>query len=225
MRAKRNLINMDNKNWDDDWHADAESLQELEAELPVLNILRNFADEMANAQWFSELGETLDPQTRALARLYIDGLGMPDADLAQLPDWDDVVDVAQTMDLNSEAWEVEEQLRAAVSEAALHLVTPEGLQVVLTYLSAALAVPLRNAAEEALSLSDENADTLLELMVGAGQQAAFGALLALAAGQADMDGDEPDIEEISRHPLFVKYRLFAIGRWPVSLTGRSFNLF
>jgi len=216
---------MTEETWDDDWHADAESLQALEAELPVLNILRNFADEMANAKWFSELGEGLDVETRALSQLYIDGLGIPDAELAILPDWDDVIDVAQTLDLNSEAWEAEEQLRAAVSEAALQLVTPEGLQVVLTYLSAALAVPIRDAAEEALSLSDENADTLLELMVGAGQQAAFGALLALAAGQAEFDGDAPNVEEISRHPLFVKYRLFAIGRWPVSLTGRSFNLF
>lgn len=211
----------------DPWEADAESLLALEAELPVLNLLRNFADEMAHAPWFANLGDNIDAEIAALSQLYADGLGIPDAALAQLPDWDDVVDVAQSLDLNSEAWEAEEQLRAGLVEQALQGLSPEGLQVLLTYLSARLAEPLRDAAEEALSLSDENADQLVELMVGAGQQTAYGALLAVAATQieAQLTEQEPDLEELSRHPLFVKYRLFAIGRWPVALTGRSFNLF
>ncbi len=212
---------------DDFTDTDAETLLALEAEIPILSLLRNFADEIVAGDWFSELGESLDAQTIALAELYVAGLGLPDARLAQIPDWDDALDAAETMDLNSEAWEAEEQLRAAVTEDALRAVTPEGLEVVLTYLSASLAPRARDAAEEALSLSDENADALLELMVGAAQQASFGALLAVAAAHADalLNDTDTDIEELSRHPLFVKYRLFAIGRWPVSITGRSFNLF
>lgn len=207
--------------------ADAETLLALEAEIPALRLLRNFADEIIAGDWFAELGEKLEAETLALADLYVSGLGMPDTRVAQLPDWDDVLDAAETMDMNSEAWEAEEQLRAAVTEQALSAMTPEGLEVILTYLAAGLAETARNAAEEALSLSDENADTLLELMVGAAQQAAFGALLAVAAAQADasLNDQDADIEELSLHPLFLKYRLFAIGRWPVSVTGRSFNLF
>jgi len=211
----------------DAWEADPENLRALEAEVPALAVLRQFAHETAHARWFASLGEPLDAETHELANLYLAGLGFPDADVAILPDWDDVVDVAQSLDLNSEAWEAEEQFRAALTEAALDLVSPEGLQVVLTYLAAQLAIPLRESAEEALSLSDENVDALVELLVGAGQQAAYGALLALAAAQAEaaQEGGEVDMVELACHPIFVKYRLFAIGRWPVSLTGRSFNLF
>lgn len=211
----------------DTWEADPENLRALEAEVPALALLRQFAQEAVQARWYSNIGEPLERDDHALAQLYLTELGFPDADVAILPDWDDAIDVAQTHDLNSEAWEAEEQLRAALSETALELISPEGLQLVLTYLAAQLAEPLREAAEEALSLSDENIEALVELLVGAGQQAAYGAVLALAAAQAEAarDGGEIDMVALSCHPIFVKYRLFAIGRWPVSLTGRSFNLF
>ncbi len=211
----------------DQWEADPENLRALEAEMPALAILRQFAQEMVEARWFSNIGEPMDADVVELCEDYVTGLGFPDAHLAILPDWDDAIDVAQSLDLNSEAWEAEEQLRAAVTETALELVSPEGLQIILTFLAAQLAEPLREAAEEALSLSDENIDALVELLVGAGQQAAYGALLALAAAQAEAvhEDAEIDMSELSVHPLFVKYRLFAMGRWPVSLTGRSFNVF
>jgi hypothetical protein len=209
------------------WNADPESLLALEAELPILNWLKSFINEIVRADWYMEVGENMNDELRNFCDVYLSELGFSDAELAIIPDWDDAIYAARSMDMNSEAWETEEQLRAGLTQDALQVVSPEGLQILLTHLAAELTEPIREAAEEALSLTDEPSDDIIELLIGAGQQAAYGAILALAAHQANasLAGEEMDIEALQTHPVFMKYRLFAMGRWPVSITGRSFNLF
>jgi hypothetical protein len=209
------------------WSADPESLLALEAELPILNWLKSFINEIVRADWYMEVGENMNDELRNFCDVYLSELGFSDAELAIIPDWDDAIYAARSMDMNSEAWETEEQLRAGLTQDALQVVSPEGLQILLTHLAAELTEPIREAAEEALSLTDEPSDDIIELLIGAGQQAAYGAILALAAHQANasLAGEEMDIEALQTHPVFMKYRLFAMGRWPVSITGRSFNLF
>jgi hypothetical protein len=209
------------------WNADPESLLALEAELPILNWLKSFINEIVRADWYMEVGENMNDELRNFCDVYLSELGFSDAELAIIPNWDDAIYAARSMDMNSEAWETEEQLRAGLTQDALQVVSPEGLQILLTHLAAELTEPIREAAEEALSLTDEPSDDIIELLIGAGQQAAYGAILALAAHQANasLAGEEMDIEALQTHPVFMKYRLFAMGRWPVSITGRSFNLF
>ena len=79
---------------EDAWQPDAESLNALEAEIPKLAILRNFADEACRQPWFTELGEPLGPSVKELARAYLDGLGYPEADAAPMMNWDDSHDAA-----------------------------------------------------------------------------------------------------------------------------------
>ena len=209
------------------WDADPESLMALEAEVPILNWLKSFISEIVRADWYMQVGENMHDDLRNFCEHYLSELGFPDADVAIIPDWDDAIYTARSMDMNSEAWEAEEQLRAGLTQDALQVVSAEGLQILLTHLAAELTEPLREAAEEALSLTDEPSDDIIELLIGAGQQAAYGAILALAAYQANasLAGEEMDIDALQTNPVFMKYRLFAMGRWPVSITGRSFNLF
>ena len=211
----------------DDWQASAESLLALEAEIPLLSAVREFTERAARARWFAELGEPIDPKTDNLARAYLDGLGFPDAEPLPVLNWDDALDASESGDLNSAAWEAEEQLRAALTDRVLEGVSEEGLGVMLAHLSAALAEPLAEMADEALMMADEPPDAIRDLAVGAAQQAAFGGALALAAAAleiADTD-DQQAGQEALEHPLMMRYRLFELGRWPLALSGRSLNLF
>ncbi|MAK10802.1 MAG: hypothetical protein CBC43_002765 [Rhizobiales bacterium TMED83] len=211
------------------WQPDAESLNALEAEIPTLAVLRSFADEACRQPWFTELGEPLAVSVKDMARAYLDGLGYPDAEAAPILNWDDALDAALTLDINSSGWEAEEQLRAALVDAALTQVSEEGLGVLLAHLTAQLSETLHELAEEALYMADELPDHVIDLAVGAGQQAAYGAALVLAAGGAqDPDASEANADatsEILSHPLMLKYRLFAAGRWPLTLTGQTLNIF
>ena len=211
----------------DDWQASAESLLALEAEIPLLSAVREFTERAVRARWFAELGEPIDPKTDNLARAYLDGLGFPDAEPLPVLNWDDALDASESGDLNSAAWEAEEQLRAALTDRVLEGVSEEGLGVMLAHLSAALAEPLAEMADEALMMADEPPDAIRDLAVGAAQQAAFGGALALAAAALEMaDTDDQQAgQEALEHPLMMRYRLFELGRWPLALSGRSLNLF
>ena len=211
----------------DEWQPDAENLMALESEIPVLSAVREFADRAVRANWFSQLGDPIDEKTAYLARSYLDMLGFPDADAIGVMSWDDALDASASLDLNTEAWEVEEQLRAGLMEEALAGVSEEGLGVMLAHLSAQLAEVLPELIDEALMMADELPDTIRDLAMGAAQQAAHGGALALvaAAVQASTLDDMEAGEEALNHPLMLRYRLFELGRWPLALTGRTLNLF
>lgn len=214
-------------NQEDEWQADDQALLALEAEIPLLSALREFTERAARAPWFSNLGEMIEGDADHLARAYLDMLGFPDAEPVPVLNWDDALDAAESGDLNSEAWEAEEQLRAALSDRVLQGISEEGLGVMLAHLQAALAEPVSEMVDEALMMADEPPDAIRDLAVGAAQQAAFGGALALAAAALDMaDYDDQQAgEEALNHPLMLRYRLFELGRWPLALSGRTLNLF
>ena len=209
------------------------ALEALEAELPALTVLRDFANRASQVSWFTELGEPLDNDCLDVVTLYLEGLGLPEASPAPLLDWRDAADAAQSMDINSEAWEIEEQFRAAATAEALTLISEEGLGIMLTHLASSLSEDVANCIEEALYMADEaSSEALTNLAAGAAQQAVHGAALSLAAYAAHVLKSDPHIEaieldndDIANHPLMLRFRLFEMGRWPVSLIGNSLNLF
>jgi hypothetical protein len=209
------------------WDDSAENLLALEAEIPVLSALRQFSEEAVRAPWFTELGEAFGDETQQIARAYLDALGYPQADAIAVLNWDDALDASASLDMNTEAWEAEEQLRAALLDQALLGVSEEGLGVMLSHLAAQLSDVLREMAEEAIYMADELPDHIIDLAVGAGQQAAHGAALVLAAAavEAAQNNDMEMGEEALHHPLMLKYRLFEYGHWPLALTGQTLNLF
>lgn len=188
-------------------------LEALEHELPVLALVRRFAETAARTSWFRTLGEPLDEETLAAARNYLDALGFPDAEIAQISDWTEAADAAASLDWDSEAWEVEEQLRAGLTSEALALLSEEALKVSLTTVALAVQDEARAAAEESAAIYDEADENLVNAAAGAALQAAHMAALVIASGT------EED------HPLALKYRLFELGRWPIGIAGRSLNLF
>lgn len=193
-------------------------LEDLERELPALSRMTRFAKGLDNIPWFANLGEPLSPGAKAIALQYTNGLGFPDADVAILVDWEDAADAAEHNDWNSPAWEAEELLRADLTDRALNLLSEEGFSIVTTLVSEKVAAHAKEAMEQAGFIWDVTDQGAKELAVGAAAQAAHLAGLVLVASQdPDFDAEE--------HPLAARFRLFEFGRWPVSITGSSFNLF
>ncbi len=205
---------------------DATALQKLEAEMPILALLRNFTDRVMRVNWFDQLGEPLSKRAIEDARLYLDGLGFPEADIAILPDWGDAATAAESLDTNSPAWEVEEQLRAALTQDALQVVSEAGLSVLLTHMAGTVNETAENCLEEALYYGDENVDVFGKLALGGVHQACHGGALVIAglAAGALINGTALENKDIETHPLMLRFRLFEAGHWPVSLIGQSFNI-
>lgn len=190
-----------------------DELEALEEEIPLLKGVRLFAEEAAAMPWFSRLGEPIERETAGLARDYLDGLGFPDVEVARIASWEDAADAATSLDFDTAQWDAEEQLRAGLADEALGLISEEGLSIALTHVSALLAERIGAAARQASLLAGIDDETLVMAAVGAGVQAAHGAALTLIVGSDD------------DHPFRRKFALFARGRWPIAVSGLSFNLF
>ncbi len=189
------------------------ALEQLLSEIPALINLKRFAMVVDRVSWFSTIGERMTPEIAGIARDYLDGLGFPDADLAAVTSFEEASDAAETLDWDSAAWEVEEQLRAGLVVDALALIDEEGLQVALAHITSTTSEGLQDAMENLAALWDVEDETLITAATGAVVQTVYNAALLLAAG-----GEET-------HPFALKYRLFELGRWPIGVHGRSLNLF
>ncbi|MBE8191495.1 MAG: hypothetical protein HAW64_04680 [Alphaproteobacteria bacterium] len=219
------------KEADFDSHAFDSELADLEAELPLLLAMRAFGEQAINAQWFENLGRPLDEETTQIGTHYLETLGFSDSTIAPLADWQEALDAASTGDINSPAWEAEEQARAALVVACCAYASEEGIGVVLTYLAAQLDEVLRAAATGALyDAGYDEEDISPDVVIGAAQQVVYQAALVyglhiIHTNKEDKDDDfDRDTYSLS-HPLYLKYQLFARGHWAVALIGRSFHIF
>ncbi len=193
--------------------ADFDALLE---EAPRLYRVRAFAEALKGEGYFARLGEPLDAGDRAAARAFLDGLGFPDVEPAPLGDWDDAAEAALSLDIDGDGWEAEEMARAALTVAALEVVTEEGVGVALALVSDVVGRTAKAAAEDAAALGDSADRHLHTAAVGGAVQAAHGAALALIAAETG--------EDAAAHPLFARHQLYIRGRWPVGLAGRSLNI-
>ena len=197
---------------------DDDELEDLERELPGLSVLSRFARSLDRVPWFANLGEPLTPGARAAAEAYTNGLGFPDADIAVLVDWDDAAAAAESLDWHSPAWEAEELQRADLTARALDNMSEEALRIGMALIGDKISEPAKEMMEQASAIWDVADDDMKNLAVGAAVQSAHGAALAL------LSASDPDFDAES-NPFAAKFQLFEFGRWPVSVAGRSFNLF
>ena len=195
------------------WQPDETELEAIIDELPTLLSVRAFAGRTDQISWFSQVGETPVREETEIAEAYLAALGFPDAAIAGVPDWDAAMDCAQSGDTNSSAWEAEEQLRAGLHAELLAEISPEALDVALTYVRARCAAGLERHMDDLAATWDLDDAGFLNAAAGAAVQAAHDMALALAA----------DAE--AAHPFRLKFRLFECGRWPIGVVGASFHVF
>lgn len=177
-------------------------------------LLHRFIGIAAATPWFAHLGQPLTPVLRHEAEAYLAALGFPGAAVALVRNWREAAVAAETRDFDSPAFEVEEQLRAALTGDAVALWGEEIVETVLTHVAAELAGPIGVSARNAGAVWAIRDREITTAAAGAALQAAHAAALLLLAGDAD-----------EGHPAALKFRLFERGRWPVGVTGATFNLF
>jgi hypothetical protein len=197
---------------------DEHDFSSLERELPALSRIKRFTRTLAGIPWFANLGEPVTAGARAAARIFAEGLGFPDAEIAILIDWEDAMGAAESLDWQSPAWEAEELLRADLTARALDLLSEEALDISMALIASKVAEPAREGMEQAAVIFDFEDEAGKQLAVGAAVQAAHQSALALIAAH------DPGFDAES-HPFAAKFKLFEYGRWPVGILGTSFNLF
>ena len=198
--------------WDEAFDED-DSVDTDQGDQPNLTAVVRFAAMVRRVSWFAAVGEPLSAAEIADAEAYAAALGFPDVHVAFISDWEDAEAAARNPDWNTEWWEAEEQLRAALTAQALELVDEHDLLTTLTHVSSKASDVVHGAAAAAAARSGVADEALIRAAAGAATQACYQAALVLAA-EADED-----------HPFALKYRLFEAGRWPLGIIGRSFNLF
>ncbi len=195
----------------DDWPEDEVPLLE---QFPTLAAVAQFTKMIRDVSWFSAVGEPLGAAENQAAAAYAAALGFPQAMVAAVEDWDEAEAAARNPDWNTAGWEAEEQLRAALTAAALDLIDDQDtLMAALTSVTGTASKVVHDAAGRAAGRHGVADQALIRAAAGAATQASYQAALVLAAG-ADAD-----------HAFAVKYRLFEAGRWPLGIVGMTFNLF
>ena len=192
-----------------------EDVARLLDEIPLLYKVRAFAEGLDANSWFARLGEPLDEREQSLARVYLDGLGFPEAEPALVLDWEDAADAAESLDRDPMGWETEEMLRTGLVSRALERLDEQAVSTALALVAQKTGDTARDAVEDAAALADIADMEIVHAAAGALAQAANGAALVV---MAEAEDDEPP------HPFLARWRLFARGRWPIGLAGSTYNI-
>ncbi|MBI1237919.1 MAG: hypothetical protein GC199_01115 [Alphaproteobacteria bacterium] len=180
----------------------------------IARLLARFVQGAGRIAWFGHIGEPLDAVTREEARALIDALGFPEIEVTPVANWRDAARAAEARDLDTLAFDAEEQLRAALTAEAIERHGETAFEVMSTVIAAETTATIRKAARIAAATWGLRDRDLVNAAAGAGALACHQAALVLLGG----DGEED-------HPFALKFRLYERGRWPIGVTGASFNLF
>lgn len=180
----------------------------------VLLLVPRFAAQLKAVRWFSAVGQKIEAPVRELSARYLDALGFPDCTLAPISDWREAEEAAESTGVDLSAFDAEEQLRMALEGDALSLCGEDALSVAFAHIQSIAVEAAREGATNAARMWGVPGDDVIAAAVGAAVQAAHEAGLLLLSGRAEED-----------HPFALKFALFERGRWPIGVTGMSFNVF
>ncbi|MBV1901328.1 MAG: hypothetical protein KUG56_06610 [Kordiimonadaceae bacterium] len=190
-----------------------DDIDELFEEYPSLKSVAPFVDVANNVRWFRALGERPADHVVGYARDYAGLLGFPEAEPVFLPDWEDAAFAAENPEVNSTAWEAEEQLRAALTNDVLSVVDDDTLQMVMASVAQSITPAIDEAANEVREYMRIEDKAFVQAATGAAAQACYQAALV---GMAGVDED---------HPFVRRFQLFEAGHWPIAILGNSFLIF
>lgn len=175
--------------------------------------LDRFFERLVEHPWFSAVGQPpAEPET-ADARQVIEGLMAGDPTVAWVSDLNAAAALLRRDD-HSRAWASAEQeevarLTARVEDAFGADAATDGLNRAMHRASDAAIGPAAVACARA-GIADE---ALPKVAAGAASQSAYE--MALVLGVA---------ADPARHPFAARFRLFAAGRWPLTVAGGAFHV-
>lgn len=188
-------------------------VEELFEDFPSLKSVAPFIEVAQNVRWFRSVGEAPSAHTRQVARDYADLLGFPEADPVFLPEWEDAAAAAENPELNSMAWEAEEQLRASLTTDVLDVIDENVLEMVMAHVAKAISTVIEESAREAAEYLRIDDEEFVQAISGAAAQACYQAALVSMANPED------------DHPFVKRFQLFEQGYWPITIIGSSFLIF
>lgn len=190
-----------------------DDIEDLFEDFPSLKSVAPFLEVAQNVRWFRSLSERPHAYSMGLARDYADMLGFPEADPVFLPDWEDAAYAAENPEINSPAWEAEEQLRAALTNDVLAAIDEGVLEMIMTHIAQTITPFIDESAQEAREFLRIEDEAFVQAAAGAAAQATYQAALVGMAGAED------------DHPFVKRFQLFEQGHWPIAILGTSFLIF
>ncbi len=148
----------------------------------------------------------------AAAEGYLTGLGLGFLPVEPVAGWAEAAAIAQRADWSQEWWRAEEASAKALHQSAAQLLGEAPLLVSLSAVTLA-AANLHGNASRALASAGLDDPTLARVAAGAAALACHQMGLAIAAQGG------------AQHPLALKYRLFAGGRWLLGVMGERCYFF
>ena len=185
-------------------------------EIPHLLRARAFSDSISASTLFSRTGQALDEQDLHLAEGYVQNLGLAHVYPARVLHLAEAMGVAEALDFDPAAWEAEEQLRSSLHHNVLEQTSEEGSEQLLKLIAAKSAEMAQQAILDSFAHNSQIDETVTNAMVGHVVLAAHCMGLLILS---DMDQEQVD------HPFALRWSLFNRGRWPIGITGSSYNVF
>lgn len=198
---------------DDDMDDEEEALDPDLPEYQRLTAMARFTQTIGDIPWLTRVGRPLSQEDVELAQAYLDALGFPDAHVSAVETWDEAAGFAENPDWNTEWWEAEEQLRAALVTQAAEDIDEGDLTNALNHIAGQAAGIATESVSGAAINAGYDDDEFVTAAAGAMVAACYAAGLVLAAG-AEED-----------HPFALKFRLLETGRFPLGVIGSTFSLF
>jgi hypothetical protein len=174
--------------------------------------LRSFAADLVHASWFTACAKPHTAEERASAHRYLKGLGLSEMPVEGVAGWSEAAAITQRADWSQDWWRAEEAAAKALHRSASQLLGETPLLVSLSAVTLA-AAKLHGNASRALSSVGVDDPMLARVCAGAAALACHQMGLAIAARGG------------ARHPLALKYRLYAGGRWLLGVMGDRCYLF
>ncbi|MFC7047694.1 hypothetical protein [Emcibacter nanhaiensis] len=180
---------------------------------PTLLQVGRFARLIPRTNWFRNVGEPLSAELREKAQDYLDALGFPGADIAQIHDWDEAAATMETNDWNSPWWEAEEQILAGLALSAQEMLDEEALRVALTHVNTQASEYVTDNLITTADMWGIHDEELIRAAAGTAMHCCYQTALMIAAGEEE------------NHPFALKFQLYEMGWWPLGVVGNTFNIF
>ena len=187
-------------------------LRPVGSEAAPLAAVRALATELLAAPWFAACGEPLTEGERADLRRYLAELDLPASPVADVASWSDAAAITKRTDWSQDWWAAEERAARALQERASASLGEAALLAALSEVTEA-ATSLHGHAALACARAGIADPALSRVAAGAAALACHQMGLVRAAGAGE------------DHPLAIKYRLSAGGRWLLGVIGESCYLF
>jgi len=168
--------------------------------------------EVRAASWFAALGEPLTGGELEEAQGYAGALGLGDLDILPARDWADAERHLKSPDWSTAWWDGEDALRRACLAEAEERHTERALWTALTDLTTEAGDLVHGRAATAAARAGGVSAATIHVAAGAAAHAVYQVALARLAGAAAL-------------PFETKLRLFAAGRWPLGVVGKTLALF